>query len=180
VDWSMQLEPASLGAAQKLAIGLYNSQMYTRFPTAEAIWGVIIRGREMGIGALTALDCFHFFEGKPAMHAHLIIERAKEHPDCEYFRFVGGDDTYAEYETKNRKNPEPTRLRYTIEQAKQAGLAPETPRTRPPNGDKDRRGQWEKRPAEQLRKTCGVQLARIEYPGAAMGLYCPAELGGDE
>lgn len=179
-DWALALEPSSLGGAQKLAIGLFNSQMYTRFPTPEAIWAVIIRGREMGMGALTALDSFHFFEGKPAMHAHLIIERAKSHPDCEYFRFVGGDDAYAEYETKNRKNAAPTKLRYTIEQAIQAGLAPETPRTKPTPGEKDRRGQWEKRPSEQLRKTCGVQLARIEYPGAAMGLSCVSELGGDE
>jgi 5'-3' exonuclease len=179
-EWSLGLEPTSLGKAQLLAVALANSQMYLRFPNKDAILAVIVRGREMGIGALTSLDAFHFFQGKPAMHAHLIIDRAKKDPDCEYFRFIGGDDTYAEYETKSRRNPEPTRMRYTIEQARQAGLAPDNPRLRPPAEGKDSRGQWEKSPAQQLRKTAGVLLARVEYPGAAMGLYSVAELGGDE
>jgi hypothetical protein len=118
----------------------------------------------MGLGALTSLDAFHNFEGKPLMHAHLIIARAKADPDCEYFQFLGGDHEHAEYETKVRSNPKPTRLRYTIEQAREAGLIR-------PNGN------WAKRPDEMLRKTCAVQLARIEYPSAAMGLYCAEEMG---
>jgi len=35
---------------------------------------------------------------------------------------------------------------------------------------------WEKRPAEMLRKTAAVQLARIEYPEALGGLYSHEEL----
>lgn len=163
VEW--ELEPRSLGAAYKLAKGLANSRLYARLPNAEAIWAIIIRGREMGMGALTALDNFHLVEGKPCPHAHLLIARAKAHPDCEYFQFVGGDDTYAEYVTKNRNNPKPTPLKFTIEQAKRAGLVKDG-------------SNWTKRPGEMLRKTCGVQLARIEYPEATQGLYAIEELEG--
>lgn len=163
-EWSMQLEPNSLGAAQALAKGLFNSRLYPKFPTWEAIWAVIIRGREMGISAATALDSLSFFEGKVNVGAHLLIARAKEHPDCEYFQFVGGDDTYAEWETKNRKNPGVTRLKYTIEQAKLAGLVRD-------------KGNWVTRPAEMLRKTGGVQLARLEYPGALHDAYALEEMG---
>jgi hypothetical protein len=131
----------------------------------------------MGMGALTALDSFHVIEGKPAPLAHLIVARAKAHPDCEYFRFVGGDDTYAEYQTKNRNNPSPTTLKFTIEQARISGLAPRDPRKDRPSQGKDDRGNWEKRPSEMLRKTCAVQLARIEYPDAALGLYSAEEMG---
>lgn len=169
-DFSMGLEPMSLGAAFKLAQGLANSRLYARFPNAEAIWAVIIRGREMGLGALTALDSFHVIEGRPSPGAHLLIARCKAHPDCEYFQFVGGDATFAEYETKNRRNPRPTRLKYTIEQAKAAGLIKQTRSGEP--------GQWEKRPEEMLRKTAAVQLGRIEYPDAIGGLYATEELGG--
>lgn len=169
-DWSLGLEPQSLGAAMKLATGLANSRLYARFPNAEAIWAVIIRGREMGLGALTALDSFHIIEGKPSPSAHLLIARCKAHPDCEYFQFVGGDATFAEYETKNRRNPRPTRLKYTIEQAKEAGLLSPTSSGKPSN--------WVKRPEEMLRKTCAVQLGRIEYPEATGGLYAIEELGG--
>ena len=166
--FELQLEPASIGGAFKLATGLFNSRLYSRFGTPEAIWAVIIRGREMGLGALTALDCFHVIEGKPALHAHLIIARAKALPECEYFRFVGGDATFAEYETKHRDDPEPTRLRYTYAEAEAAGV------TTSPKGKTN----WQKRPAEMNRKTCGVQLVRIVYPHAALGLYSVEELEG--
>lgn len=179
-SFELALEPTSLGAAFKLATGIFNSRLYPRYTNPEGIWAVIIRGREMGLGAMTALDAMHFFEGKVSMHAHLIIARAKSHPDCEYFQCIESTADSCTYETKNRKNPQPTRHTYTIAQAKQAGLCPEVIRTAntAAKGEKDSRGMWEKRPAEQLRKTCGVQLTRIEYPEAAMGLYCPEELGG--
>jgi 5'-3' exonuclease len=171
------LEPGTLDAAWQLARGMHNSRLYQKFPTPQACWAAIIRGREMGIGALTALDCFHVIEGKPALHAHLIVARAKAHPDCEFFQLVSSDGEAAEYVTKHRRNPEPTRMRYTLEQAKVAGLCPEKPRLRNPSpGEKDRRGNWEKRPEEMLRKTAAVQLARVEYPDAAMGLYAIEEL----
>lgn len=173
------LQPMSLGAALDFAKAIHNSRLYLKFPNPEAIFAVIVRGREMGMGALTALDSFHVIEGKPAPLAHLIVARAKAHPDCEFFRFVGGDDTYAEYQTKNKNNPSPTTLKFTIDQARLSGLAPRNPRTEKPQQGKDDRGNWEKRPAEMLRKTCAVQLARIEYPDAALGLYSAEELGAE-
>ena len=161
--YEQQLEPTSIGTAYKLARGLADSRLYTRFPNAEAIMAVIIRGREMGLGALTSLDCFHVIEGKPAPHAHLVIARAKADPDCEYMQCVETTATKATYETKNKRNPAVTRLTYTIEQAQAAGLAG--------------RGNWKTRPDEMLRKTCAVQLARMEYPEASLGLYAAEELG---
>ena len=172
VEWSLGLEPRTITAAFGLAKGLLNSRLYSKFPNSEAILAVIIRGREMGLGALTALDCFHVVEGKPCLSAHLIVAKAKKHEDCEYFQFVGGDGTFAEYETKNRRNPRPTRLKYTIAQAKEAGLCV-------PPRDGKQAGNWIKRPAEMLRKTAAVQLVRIEYPDAALGLYSLEEMGVD-
>ncbi len=175
------LQPKSLAAAFDLAKAIHNSRLYSRkFASPEAIMVVIIRGSEMGLSATTSLDAFHAIDGSPVPLAHLIIARAKAHPDCKYFRFLGGDDTYAEYETHNRNNPEPTKLKFTIQQAITAGMAPANPRKQKPEGNgKDDRNQWEKRPSELLRKTCGVQLARIEYPDAALGLYAAEELGFD-
>jgi 5'-3' exonuclease len=180
MPFEMQLQPVSLKAAAALGAAIFNSRMFPKLPSADAVTAVILRGREMGITALTACQVFHFFEGQLVMHAHLITAKVEEHPDCEYFSFIGGDDTFAEYETKSRRKKTPTRLKYTIEQAKQAGLCPEEIRLRNPSpGEKDRRGNWEKRPAEMLRKTCAVQLGRIEYPSAALGLYSLEEVGGE-
>lgn len=161
------LEPMSLGGAYKLACGMHQSKLYSRFPTPEAVWAVMIRGREMGLGALTSLDCFHVIEGKPAPHAHLIIARAKAHPDCEYLQMVEEGADFCIWETKNRNNPSPTRLRYSFADAQAAGVVK-------PGGN------WIKRKAEMLRKTCGVQLARLEYPDAALGLYAVEELTDDD
>jgi 5'-3' exonuclease len=166
-SWDLALEPTTLGLAYKLAQDLYNSRLYSRFPSAEAIFAVIIRGREMGLGALTSLDLFHIVEGKPCPHAHFIIARAKASPECEYLEFVGGDATYAEWEGQSKQGAAagrpPIKLRYTIDQAKKAGLVK-------PNSN------WDKRPDEMLRKTGGVQLGRVIAPGATMGLYSPDEM----
>ncbi|HVS45069.1 MAG TPA: 5'-3' exonuclease H3TH domain-containing protein, partial [Verrucomicrobiae bacterium] len=166
VEFSRGLEPISIGGAYKLARGLFESRLYQRFNNAEAIMAVIIRGREMGLGALTSLDAFHVIEGKPAPHAYLIIARAKADPDCEYFQCVESTATSCTWETKNRCNPSVTRLTYTIDDAKKAGILK-------PGGN------WEKRPGEMCRARAGTGLARMEYPAAACGLYSWEELTND-
>ena len=171
VTFETALEPTTAGGAYKLAKGLAESRLYTRFPNAEAIWAIIIRGREMGLGALTALDSFHVVEGRPVCHAHLIIARAKADPACEYFQMIESDNSKATYETKHRDDPKPTRLTYTIQQASEAGLLRESRSGKPTP--------WQTRKDEMLRKTCAVQLARIVFPAAAMGLYSLEEIGDE-
>lgn len=167
------LEPSGLKQAVALAEHLNESRLFAkRFQSAEAIMGVIIAGRELGMGAMSSLRNFHFFEGQLVMHAHLITAQAVQHPDCEYFQWVKGDGESCTYETKRRGNPRATELTYTIKEAQLAGLL-EIKKDRQP-------GNWHKRPAEMLRKTCAVQLARIEYPEVTAGLYCPEELPGGE
>lgn len=163
VDFERGLEPRSAESAWKLAGALFNSRLYTRFPNQEAILAVMLRGRELGFGAAKSLDVFHFVEGKICPHAHLIVALTENQPECEYFMLVESDDTKATYETKHRNHPKPTRLTYTWAQAQLAGLS--------------NRPIWKARPAEMLRKTCAVQLARIVFPGAALGLYAVEEMG---
>lgn len=170
-EWMMSLEPSRINGARDLACWMQDSRLFPQFPNEHAILAVIMRGRDLGMGAIAALQSFHYHDGHLTMHAHLISARAKSHPDCEYFQFVGGDDTFAEYETKHRRDPKPTRLRYTIEQAQRAGLVRKTRSGADSN--------WIRIPAEMLRKTCAVQLTRIVYPESAMGLYSPEEFGID-
>jgi 5'-3' exonuclease len=166
VEYRHALEPRSFREALIACRVLFDSRLYQKYKSPEAMAAVVLRGRELGYGAGASLDGFHVISetGALAMHAHMIIDRAMSHPDCEYFYCVETDAEHCVYETKNRRNPVFQRHRYTLEMAKTAKLIK-------PNGN------WEKRPEEQVRKTCGVQLARIVYPGAAMGLYCLEELG---
>jgi 5'-3' exonuclease len=162
-DFEKGLEPRSVESAWKLAGLLYNSRLYARFPNQEAILAVMLRGRELGFGAAKSLDVFHFVEGKVCPHAHLIVALTEASADCEYFMLVESDDEKATYETKHRRQLRPTRLTYTWTQAQVAGLAG--------------RPIWKARPAEMLRKTCAVQLARIVFPASALGLYVLEEMG---
>lgn len=179
VDFERALEPRSPSGVMQMAEVLFNSRMYPRFSSPMAIAAVMIRGRALGLGAGVSLDVIHWLEreGRMALHAHLIISMAESHPDCEYFMPVHTDNEYAEYETKNRKHPKPVKHRYSIDDAVAAGIATKemVPRTSKP-GEKDSRGNWDKRRAEMLRKTAGVQLARMVYPSAALGLYSVEEL----
>jgi|SRR5688572_3021457 len=156
------LQPCDLKSAKYLAKLFYNGRLYPKFATPEALFTIMVKGRELGLNVTTALDGFHLIEGKPSASADLIRALAMRHPDCEYFRLVESTPEKATWETKNRRNPEPTRYTYTIEEARQAGL---------------RGGNWGKRDRQMLAKTCSSILARIEYPGATQGLYCDDELG---
>ena len=42
---------------------------------------------------------------------------------------------------------------------------------------KPKGGNWVTRPQDMLMKTAGSKLARILFPGATLGLYCPEEMG---
>lgn len=169
ISYERALEPASLGQCFKLAGELYKSGLYAKFPTPQAMAAVIMRGRSMGIGAPASLDVFHVVEGRPYPYAYLIIAMAKEDPDCEYFQLVESSPTSATWETKNRRNPRPTHMSYTLEQARMAGLL-DVPQGRKP-------GNWHKRPDDMIIKTCGSKLARVEYTRAALGLISMEEAG---
>lgn len=160
------LEPQTIGKAMVLAQSLYDSRLYERFKSAEAIHAVIIRGREMGLGALTALDVFHVIQGRPVPWAWFMIARAMEDPDCEYLYEVESSATSATWETKNRRNPKPQRLTYTFQEAQAAKLVV-------------RDSAWEKNPSDMVTKTAGLKLARRVYPRAVIGLTAIEELGAD-
>lgn len=188
--FEMCLEPTTAAQALSMARILWKSGLYGKFPNEEAVYAVITRGRELGIGALASLDVFHFFEGKLALHAHLIRSLAQQDPDCEWFAPIhaDGDDKnkIARWGTKHRKIAEPIIHTYTIEDAVNAGLCEFDVKPRDWTKDrdgkvgKDHRGNWDKRRPEMLDKTASSQLARQVYPGRALGLYSLAELGGDE
>ena len=157
---TQDLQPQDLRACKVISEWLHASQLYPQFRSAPAIFAVIMRGKELGLGVTTALAGFHVVEGKPTASADLIRALATRSPKCKYLRRIYSGDDYAEWETWHVDHPEPTRFKYTIDQARKAGL---------------RSGNWEKRPAEMLSKTAASKLARETYPEEVLGLYEPSE-----
>jgi 5'-3' exonuclease len=155
------LQPQDLTSARNIAKWVHSGRLYPQFPTAESVFTIILRGKELGVGVTTSLAGFHLIEGKPSASADLIRSLAERDPHCEYFRLVSSSTKEATWETKHRGHPTPTSYTYTIEEADQAGL---------------RGGNWQKRPRDMLTKTAGSKLARLVYPGSTIGLYCPEEM----
>lgn len=164
VDYSRALEPRSFRDVVTFAKYAFNSRLYQKFTSPDAIAMVIVRGRELGYGAGTALEVFHVIEGRPYPFAYLVVAECQKDPDCEYLLPVEFDDTHAVVETKHRKIAEPVRLTYTFEQAKAAGLVRD-------------KGGWAKHPEDMLVKTALCKLGRRMYPARALGLVSLEEIG---
>ena len=171
-QFETDLEPNTGAAALVAAKLLYSSRLYSQHGNPESVWAVIIRGRELGLKMGESLMSFHVVKGRVVASAQLLIALAKRHPDCEYFQCIESTDTACTFETMNRRNPKPTTHKYTIEEATAAGML------RPSRSGEP--SAWESRKREMLRKTCGSQLSRLEYPDAILGLYCSAEIGEDD
>lgn len=167
VDYDRALEPKNPEGAVKLAQHLFNSRVYSKFPTWESVLATILRGRTMGISAVASLDVFHIVEGRPYPLAWLLIALAEKDPNCEYIYCVESSASSATWETKNRRIPKPKRLTWTAEEARAAGMF-----EKPNNA-------WNKRPRQMLVKSTGSMLAREEYRIATLGLYSAEEMGVD-
>jgi hypothetical protein len=121
----------------------------------------LITGHELGLSPMQAVRGLHVIDGKAVMSADLTVALVmKRREVCEFFRLVKSDDKVAEYQTK-RVGSEPVTLQWTMEQAKNAGIA-----------GKDN---WKKHPAAMLRARCASALARAVYPDLVLGVYDPDE-----
>jgi 5'-3' exonuclease len=158
-----KLEPEDLRSAEVIAKWLDAGGLYKqKFKSPAAIVTVIMYGKALGLSMMVALSGFHVIEGKPSASADLIRSLAMRSPKCKYFRLVSADDKQATWETWHTDHPESTRLTYTIEEARRAGL---------------KGGNWNTREKQMLVKTCSTILARWVYTVETMGLYCPEEMG---
>ncbi len=165
--WERQLEPRSPRDAVTMAKWIYESKLYLNFNSPEAVFAVLLSGRELGLPAMAALRGFHVVEGKPTLAADLLRSLVLRSGLAEYFTCVERTATQSTWTTKRKGDPEPVRLTYTLDEAKAANLV------RPGGG-------WTKHPADMISKTASTKLARLVYPDVTFGLYAPSELGGEE
>lgn len=119
--------------------------------------GVVVAmlGMEMGMQPLHALRSLHVMDGKPVLASEALVALVHKGGRCKYFRCVESTPEKATFETMAISDPEPTRLTFSMDDAKRAGLAG--------------RGPWQKYPQAMLRARCAMALARAHYPDAVMG-----------
>jgi hypothetical protein len=159
------IDDAKFALLWRMSKAFSASGLYRRFDTVEAVFTVIMRGQELGLGPQTALDSFHLIQGKPTMGAHLIIALAKGDADCIYFECVEHDETKATYVARKHSMPNhELSFTYTFDDARNDG------------------NDWVNKPKNRkamLRKVAGSQAARLWFPASALGLYSMEEFGVD-
>lgn len=156
-------EPRDLTEALHVSQVLVASRLLPRsITTPEAAFAVIATGRELGLSAMQALRSIHIVEGKPTLSADLMVALVKRSDPCLFFRLIESTGARASYETHRRGEPSPTRMSYTLEEARAAGAL-----------SKDN---WRKFPASMLRARCASMLARAVYPDVVLGVYDPDEI----
>lgn len=160
-----QWEPENLAAGIELSKLISAGQLLPsslRGKPADVLL-VMMTGREFGLSPMQSIRSIHVIDGKGVVSADILVAFCKRRADvCRYFRMVESSGTVATYETHRVGEPSPTKMSFTLEEAKLAGLAG--------------RGNWSKFPAAMLRARCSSALARAVYPDLCAGIYDPDEL----
>lgn len=153
-----------------LAALLAEAQTYVRsgllpkaVNTPEKAVLIMATGRELGIGGLYALRNIHVIDGKPTCAAELMMALAKRDHGEDAIHVVESDNQHCVVVVRNGSHE--GRFTWTIEDAKQAGLAGKEV--------------WAKYPRAMLRSRAVSEACRATFPGSIGGLYTPEELGAD-
>jgi DNA polymerase-1 len=119
-SWALALQPASVKEADILSAKLFNSRHYNQFSHAPGVLSVILKGRELGLGAMAALEMFFVVKDRPYPSAKGLMALAERDPNCEWIMVTSADDTHATVKTKHRKAGL-LEYTYTAERARKAG-----------------------------------------------------------
>ncbi len=152
------LDPENLGQAIQLCDRLAASAI-----VPESLRGkpndllvILLTGRDLGLSVAESMRAIYVVKGRPSLASAFKVARAKQHPGCQYFRLVESTPERATWETKRTGDPGPTRLTWTISQAKAAGLTG--------------KGTWAAFPEAMLRWRAASALVDAVFPDAAFGL----------
>jgi 5'-3' exonuclease len=164
-EYSKRLEPQDIKEAWKLAVSLQNSRLYEKFGSSEAILAAILRGRELGFGAISSLEAMNSVMGNGLTWtvdaiAGLVMKSGK----AEYLKPIEMNDKIATYKThrKDDPDPEPIVMSYTLQDAEDMGLL----------GKKF----WKTMRPTMLRRRALSQICREVYPDVVGGLFSKEEL----
>jgi 5'-3' exonuclease len=167
-QWERELEPRNESAARTVAKFLHDSRLFSAYGSPQAIYAVMLSGREFGLGSAASLRAFHVIDGKATMAADFMRSLVLRSGLAEYFTCTERTSERATFATHRKGDPREVTLTYTMDEALQAGVS-----TKPGSG-------WVKNKPDMLVARSSSKLARLVYPDVCFGLYSAAELGGDE
>lgn len=151
--------PDAIQATMSMAKALVGSRLTPRgVDTPEKAFYIIMKGRELGVPPIRALERIHIIEGKTCMAAELMLERFRQRGG--HSKWVKNTAAGVELWLKAPNGDEHTE-EFTMDDARAAGVA-----------GKDN---WRKWPKAMLRARAAA--AGLRAMGEAEGMYDPDELG---
>lgn len=153
---------------QRQCAAFLKSQLLpTHIKTLEQAVTIAWKGREMNLPPLYSLSNISVINGKPCLSAELMLALIYRNiPGSAAVFTTPPEKQHLECEAVvNRPNGATMKFRFSIEDAKRAGIYRQT---------------WEKYPAALLRARTISSFARAVFPDALMGCsYTPEEMGDD-
>ena len=128
-----------------------------------AVAAAILTGREIGLPPMTAMAHIDVIEGMPTMDPEMM--RALVLREGHSLRFIEMTKTRCVIEARRKGDSVATRVTFTIDEAKEMGLA----------GKKN----WREQPQNMLVARCTARTCRLVFPDVIGGLsYTPDEMVG--
>lgn len=175
VEWDKELEPRSSKMAMEVARALFASKLFQGFGSPEAIFSTVMLGRELNLGAMSAIRGIHLLETpngkKHGLSADLMAALVLSSGKAMFFEPEAIEATYAVYTTQRVGRPKPFTMRFDIEEARAAQLTNDTREAK----EGRKLGNWEKWAKDMCKARCVARLARAIYPDVCFGLYVPEE-----
>lgn len=171
------LEPRTAKDAYWLAGQLYDAmspgkgknapmvRTYGKIGNRQAIFAVILKGRELRLGAMLSLAHIKPVEGKIEVDAMLMMGLALRSGRVSSFRWIESDNTKATIEIT--VDGRQIQLTWDLATAKQAGLYPAESEYAP----------WRRYTRVMLRWRAVSEVLRMNVPEAVQGLYTKGEIG---
>ncbi len=166
VDSRMAVAPRNLQEVQAMAATVAKTGLYG-VKSVEEAQVRMVTGMELGLSMMQSLRGVFVMSAngkmQPGLYADTMVGVCKSKAEiCEHFTLLKSTAEVATYETKRRGDAAPTQMSFTIQEARQAGLA-----------GKD---VWKAYTAAMLRARASSALARAVYPDLLNGLYSFEEL----
>lgn len=132
--------------------------------TPEKAIAIIMKGKELGIGAMEALSSINVIQGKPSVSPQLMLALARRTGELEDMKMEATDKGATV--TITRKGQSPYTTKFGIAEATALGLL-----------SKDN---YKKQPATMFQWRALAGNLRVTFPDAISGLYTVDEMEGNE
>ena len=132
----------------------------TAFKSPEQAIVLMLQADAEGLHPMRALAEYNIIQGRPALRSDAMLARFQQAGGK--VRWIERGDTAVEAEFYHPALMDPVRVRWTLDQAKKAGLA--------------NKQNWKQYPRQMLTARVISEGVRIAYPAVVTGVYTPEEV----